>query len=112
MELGKLAERILHELSEEYGVQILAYVIMPNHIHVILMLESSKITVGRFVGAFKSLVSNRWQKVCDERGVQMGKLWQRNYYDHILRNDADCLEKMKYIDENPDKWAMDELYIR
>ena len=87
---------------------------MPNHIHMLVTIENGEnggsISVGRFIGAFKSIVSNRWSAVCTRRGVIMGKLWQRDYYDHIIRNEADYLEKWKYIDENPDKWAEDDLY--
>ena len=40
----------------------------------------------------------------------MGSVWQRNYYEHILRNEADYLEKLRYIQENPDAWGRDDLY--
>lgn len=108
--LGLIVQDVLNELAEKYGVKISACAIMPNHIHLILMMNGSGVTAGRFVGAFKSVVSNRWQKICDSRGIAMGKLWQRDFYDHILRNEANYLEKLKYIDENPDKWQQDELF--
>ena len=38
------------------------------------------------------------------------KLWQRSYYDHVIRNEADYLRIWQYIDENPAKWAEDEYY--
>ena len=109
-ELGRIAQNALDELAGKYGIRIAACAIMPNHIHLILMTSGSEVSAGRFVGAFKSVVSNRWQKICDSRGIVMGKLWQRDFYDHILRNEADYLEKLKYIDENPDKWQQDELF--
>ena len=105
-----LPGKMLNELAEKYGVKISACAIMPNHIHLILMMNGSGVTAGRFVGAFKSVVSNRWQKICDSRGIAMGKLWQRDFYYHILRNEANYLEKLKYIDENPDKWQQVELF--
>ena len=40
------------------------------------------------------------------------KLWQRSYYDHIIRNDADYLEKADYILTNPAKWQEDEYFIQ
>ena len=40
----------------------------------------------------------------------MGSVWQRNYYEHILRNEADYLEKLRYIQENPDAWGREDLY--
>lgn len=52
------------------------------------------------------------------RAVRMGELppfskaiWQRSYYDHIVRNDADDLRIWQYIDENPARWAEDEYYM-
>jgi hypothetical protein len=60
----------------------------------------------------KSLAVNKWCKVCDARGTTAGKVWQRNYYDHILRNEADYIEKRKYIEENPDKWCLDDMFIK
>ena len=110
-EFGEIAERVLQEYSARYGFILDTYVIMPNHIHAILLKQNkTAISVGQFVGAFKSLVSTQWYKICDQRGIVAGKLWQRNYFDHILRNDADHMEKLRYIDENPDKWQMDKLF--
>ena len=113
-EIGEIANEVLQKISKQYALSIDACVIMPNHIHMILIIQndvvSNGITVGRFVGAFKSLVAKKWREVCNQRGTVMGKLWQRNYYEHILRGEADYLEKTKYIDDNPDKWADDELY--
>ena len=109
-ELGQIVDDALTELSAQYGIRIEACTIMPNHIHLILMIEDAEITVGRFVGAVKSVASNHWRKICDSRNILMGRLWQRDFYDHILRSEADYMEKLKYIDENPDKWMQDELY--
>ena len=107
--MGIIANEVLREVAEQSGVRICAYVIMPNHIHLLISLESdSKITVGRFVGALKSITANRWRKLEDETGME--KLWQRDYYDHIIRNEKDYLEKLQYIDCNPDKWKDDELW--
>ena len=104
-ELGKIAAETLHQLARDHGLTVDTYVIMPDHIHIILFLpENAPCNIGRFLGAFKSLTATRWYKVCDRLGVTAGKIWQRNYYDHILRNEADHLEKRKYIEENPDKW--------
>jgi len=109
-ELGQIVRDVLEVLPERYGFRLEACVIMPNHIHMLLMKETqeSNKTVGQVMGAFKSLVTNQWCKVCDARGMTAGKLWQRNYYDHILRNEADYIEKRRYIEENPDKWHLDE----
>ena len=80
-----------------------SYIIMPNHIHLILNLLSveQKMTIGEFVGAVKSVTANSWRKACTERGIVMGKIWQRGYYDHVLRCEEDYIEKRRYIEENP-----------
>lgn len=113
--LGRIAEEVLLQLEKQYNILVPSWVIMPNHIHLILVIENSggktRVSAGQFVGAFKSIVFNQWKKECDRCGMASGKLWQRDFYDHIIRNEADFLEKLKYIDENPDKWSMDNLYI-
>ena len=111
--LGRVTETVLCRLPEKYGFELGGYVIMSNHVHMILIKRNpSTITIGQFIGALKSSVSTQWCKECDRRGIVAGKLWQRNFYDHVLRNEADYLEKLRYIDENPDKWQMDKLYVR
>ena len=111
-ELGNVAETTLLELAENYGFLIYTYVIMPNHVHILISPGKSGMTVGRYIGAWKSLVANRWVKICTAEGKIMGKLWQRDFYDHIIRNEADFAEKWEYIRANPYKWHEDTLYIK
>ena len=65
--------------------------IMPNHIHAIFALNS--------VGAYKSLVAKKCLEICKWNGEKLGKFWQRNYYEHIIRDNqsynhiADCIVK-------------------
>jgi len=68
-------------------------------------------TVGKMIGAFKSIVTNEyilgvkkhnWQRFND-------KLWQRNYWEHIIRNEDEFLLIAQYIIDNPKKWAIDKL---
>ena len=111
-ELGRIADAVLHEASERTGIRLNTYVIMPNHIHMILQIQSEEegYTIGEYVGMFKSLTLHYWRKVCSREGRVMGSVWQRNYYEHIIRNDEDHLEKLRYIQENPDAWDKDELF--
>ncbi len=73
------------------------YVIMPNHIHMIIHKTSGK-SIDSDMRSFKGLVS----KAVGE------SIWQASYYDHVIRNEKDYQEKWRYIDENPAKWADDE----
>ena len=62
-------------------------------------------TLNDIVCAFKSLTSRLCKQKC-----RTGKLFQRSYYDHIIRNDRDLDEHIRYILENPLNWQLDELY--
>jgi hypothetical protein len=66
-------------------------------------------TVGRIVQAFKSLVSREYMDGVKNHGWPpfSGRLWQRNYYEHIIRTDNDLNTVREYILLNPVKWAED-----
>ena len=107
------------ELSE-YGVTVEKYVknikgldtytIMPNHIHMIIRIgldsdgtmwaSSPTRGIPQLIKSFKTMVS----KECGTT------IFQRSYYDHIIRSEADYMEKQKYILPNPGKWVEDEYY--
>ena len=69
-----------------------------------------RVTVGNIVGAYKSLVANECLKIFKTKNETMGKLWQRNYYEHIIRDEKSYLEIAQYIFDNPAKWALDSLF--
>ena len=71
---------------------------------------SNLITVGAIVGAYKSIVNNKCLDLCKAQNTKMGKLWQRNYYEHIIRNERAYSNISKYILENPIKWDGDKFY--
>ena len=67
-------------------------------------------TVGNIVGAYKSLVSNKCLEIYKSHNVYMGKLWQRDYYEHIVRNDRSFQRIVNYIENNPVNWKKDKFY--
>ena len=73
-------------------------------------------TVGDVVGAYKSLVANGCLEIYKQKWVEvnsiptMGKLWQRNYYEHIIRNEQSYQTISEYIINNPAKWNDDKFY--
>ena len=87
-------EKYLKNIS---GLQ--KYVMMPNHVHMILQTEEH--TPSDVIRSFKTMVTK-------EIGTP---IFQRSFYDHVIRNEQDYQAVWKYIDENPIKWAEDELYI-
>ena len=92
-------------------VSVPVYCIMPNHIHLIIMLGTSDhrspkaatptVSLPQIVNALKSLATK-------EAGRS---LWQRGYYEHIIRDEQDYLDIWQYIEGNPAKWAKDRYYI-
>ena len=66
-------------------------------------------TVSDIVGAYKSLVANDCLKIYKSKNETMGKLWQRNYYEHIIRNDKSYQRISEYIINNPKNWKNDKL---
>ena len=62
-------------------------------------------SLGAFISGFKARVSG-----CAKRELGMEGMWQRNYYDHIIRDEADLWRIRRYICENPGRWAEDQLH--
>jgi REP element-mobilizing transposase RayT len=66
---------------------------------------SSVPTLGRIIQVFKSISTIEINRL---RGVTGITIWQRNYYEHIIRNDRELFEIRKYIENNPTNWNDDE----
>ena len=105
---GKEAERQLLLLEERYPfLRIESYVIMPDHIHMMLAFEektagaSPRPTLYDVVCAYKSLTTRECKKI---RPVE--KLFQTSFYEHIIRDQEDYNEKARYIEENPLRWML------
>ena len=109
-ELGAVAESVFPKVEILYGVTFDCTVIMPDHIHFILFLPERRATarvaptLGQIVGAYKSIVANEWRNM-RPAGEITGKLWQRNFYEHVIRNETDLEETRRYIADNPSKWC-------
>ena len=107
--IGKIVEQEICNLSQKYGVVIDKYVIMPNHIHMILFLwgEECRNTLSDVLCALKSVTTKRANQVDECSGR---RIWQRSFHDHIIRDEKDYLKIWQYIDENPSKWEQDCFY--
>ncbi|MDD3693624.1 MAG: transposase [Oscillospiraceae bacterium] len=106
----KMIEKWLFELENKYpGITIDYYAIMPDHIHFILFcLAHAGAPLPEIIKWYKTQTTNAYIK-----GVKTGlyppfdkHIWQRNYYEHIIRNEQDLYEIRKYIDENSLKWKL------
>jgi putative transposase len=104
------------------------HIIMPNHFHGFIELVGASLvgarspqtgqpqgiapTVGSIVGAFKSISTNKYILGVKENGWRSfeKKLWQRNFYENVIRSEESFLQISGYIDSNPTKWHLDKYY--
>lgn len=115
------------ELRPEIRLYLDEYVIMPNHIHGIVWIVPTAVRIdvvdpnqanpeqchphrlprslSSFIAGYKSSVTSR-----ASRELNMKIIWQRNYYDHIIRSEKEFLNIWNYIDANPQKWMEDQLH--
>ena len=116
-EYGKITEYELLNIPHHFdGVRIDQYVIMPDHIHAIIIIgcdgqteraippERSRPfpTLSAVVGLYKAGVTRRIHEI--EPAI---KVWQKSFYDRIIRDEAGYREVWQYIDENPKDWETD-----
>ena len=102
------AGRICRDELANLPHPIPAAVIMPNHVHLILALRSPDESITKILGAWKSVTTRRINLM---DGTPGRRIWQRSFYDHGIRTDDERLQTMRYIEENPQKWTLDRLYI-
>lgn len=116
-EVGHIVATVWQEIPLTFPqVTLDSWVLMPNHFHGLLLLEAENIETNPILGAvmkwFKSITTNRYIHGVRDHGWPRfdSHLWQRNYYDHIVRNDADLDRIRTYIKDNPAMWEADQLY--
>lgn len=109
-DIGRIVKKYIESISG-----IVKYVIMPNHVHIIVKIENDydpnngamwasppTQSLPKIIRSFKVLVTK-------ESGFSP---WQRNYYDHIIRNDMEFSDIWQYIENNPINWENDELFCK
>ncbi len=138
-QFGLIVASYWQKLSSYFPIQIDKFVVMPNHFHGIILImnckgEASGVKVDLITNAsspdasplpnsnrpngtirgslsaivqhFKSITTRRINSLQNTRGVM---IWQRNYYEHIIRNEDGLRNIREYINNNPLRWEMDEL---
>lgn len=125
-ELGQLVDAELHtSLQIRREIKLDAYVIMPNHLHLIIWIEqptgglpstptpkgrserqhktkSTPKSLSSFVAGFKGAVTRH--------ANYPDKIWQRGFYDRIIRSEKELNNIRQYIISNPSSWREDKLY--
>jgi putative transposase len=92
------------------NVSIPIYAIMPNHLHLIIEIkyQIQNITLGKIVGSLKSKIVNQWLKHIKQNKLNLlASIWQRNYFEHRIRNQTELKKFSKYIELNPTNWNKD-----
>jgi REP element-mobilizing transposase RayT len=98
-------ESCWNALAMHFPVELDGFVVMPNHIHGILWMRAGHARpLQVVVGAFKSATARRINCI---RATPGAAVWQRGYYDHVIRNDADLKRIREYIASNPTRWDLD-----
>lgn len=111
---GKAVDEQIALMNSMYdNVVVEKYVIMPNHIHLLIRIENisesgtsrtpspTNSVIAMFVPTFKRFTNKNAGE----------KLWQRSYYDHIVRNENEYLKIWEYINSNAQKWQSDKYYV-
>lgn len=110
--IGSIISAEWYKLKDRYpDIQLDHFVVMPNHMHGIIIIKSSRTaanTVFDIIRAYKSLsaISMNRQENTPGRVV-----WQRGFYEHIIRDEDDLFNIRQYISNNPAEWEKDEHYV-
>ena len=129
-ELGKLVQDLWHQIPiSRANTTLDRFVVMPNHLHGIIQIDAidseqncpnrshnegvTRTTLpsgslGATVGQSKSAVTKQSRALPDP---PKPPIWQRNYYEHIIRNESKLNDMRKYILDNPAHWTNDDLYV-
>jgi len=136
-ELGEIVAESWQWLERQYEhVEMDEWVVMPNHLHGIMVIKDcrggsrsggmgmddtgrggsrtaptgsdqpKRKPLGRLIGAFKTVSTKRVNEIHNTPGA---KLWQRNYYEHIIRSEEDLKRIRTYLAQNPAKWEFDRV---
>jgi len=124
-EYGLIVMECWQWLSKQYQYVIVdKWIVMPNHSHGILVIPNDACRggsrtaptnankskpLGRLIGAFKTVSTKRINIIRGTLGVPF---WQRNYYEHVIRNESELNAIRQYIADNPRQWDLDQENLR
>ena len=106
--LGLFVQQHIQRIQTHYSsAYVDKYVVMPNHVHMILVIKNSgEVDLAQIIGQFKSGVTREVRKA--QPNI---RLWQRSFHDHVIRNQKQYEKIWSYIENNPLKWQEDCFYM-
>ena len=115
---GQILDAVIRNIPPHLHVTIDQYVIMPNHVHLIIIIaeEDTLRAIRESPLQGRSIVSNvvGYIKMNTSKAIRQHygdvTVWQRGYYDHVIRNQEDYAALAEYIQTNPLRWELDKLY--
>ena len=99
---GIIVKECIKQIEKRYiNVEIDEYVIMPNHIHMILVINNkTEVTISRMMKQYKTYVSKKVGYA----------IWQKSFYEHIIRNEKEYIKIKDYIKNNIINWKEDRYF--
>ena len=116
-EYGKIVEKYIVSGNRTECIRVDNYVVMPNHIHLILSINKNRTSVdssgtSRAPSPTNQLIPHFISTLKRFCHAEIGfKIFQRSYHDHIIRNEKEYIKIWEYIENNPAKWNEDCFYI-
>lgn len=109
--LGIIAEKAVCSINSSYPMVFVDnYVIMPNHVHILLRISSKNTVDGRpMVAPTVSVIMQQMKGIVSKTAGY--PIWQRSFHNHIIRNSEDYRRIYEYIENNPLNWQQDCFYI-
>lgn len=111
---GQMIDRWWQKLPSKFHHCFLHdFVIMPNHFHGIIEITNSHIgSLAQMIQWFKTMTTNEYLRGIKQQNWPAfnGRLWQRNYYEHIIRHQQSHQNIAQYIQNNPARWQQDKFW--
>jgi REP element-mobilizing transposase RayT len=106
-EMGTIAWEEIQKISLHYNsIHVDHFVVMPNHIHMIVILEGNGPNLNQVIAQYKSGVTRKIREIITDISV-----WQRSYHDHVIRNQREYEKIWNYIEGNPSNWNKDCFFV-
>ena len=109
---GKIMKRYIENIDLQTGVLLDHYVIMPNHIHLLIRLDNGMMWASSPTQTASAIIPGAVRSFKILVTKQIGySIWQRSYHDHIIRNQSKYQIIWRYIDNNPATWQKDRYFV-